>query len=117
MATQAEKIETNELFIGGERVALQGSARIDVVSPSTEEPIGSVPEGSEGDIDAAVRAARAALPEWSGRPVEERVDTLMRLAQALEARGEDTAQRVCRSRCLASSRLSSRPSLPATTPA
>jgi aldehyde dehydrogenase (NAD+) len=94
MAIQAEKIETNELFIGGEWVAPQGNGRIDVVSPSTEEPIGPVPEGSDGDIDAAVRAARAALPEWSGRPVEERVDALMRLAQALEARGEDTAQRV-----------------------
>jgi aldehyde dehydrogenase (NAD+) len=94
MAIQAEKIETNELFIGGEWVAPQGNGRIDVVSPSTEEPIGSVPEGSDGDIDAAVRGARAALPEWSGRPVEERVDALMRRAQALEARGEDTAQRV-----------------------
>ncbi len=94
MATQAERIETDALFIGGEWVAPSGSGRIEVVSPSTEELIGSVPEGSEADIDAAVRAARAAFPGWSSRTVEERAEALMRLAAALEERGEDTAQRV-----------------------
>lgn len=50
MATQVETFDTNELFIGGEWVAPQGSGRIDVVSPSTEEHIGSVPEGTNAPV-------------------------------------------------------------------
>ena len=58
MSTQTT-IDSNELFIGGEWIEPQGSDRISVIAASTEELVGSVPEGTNADIDAAVeRRAR-----------------------------------------------------------
>jgi acyl-CoA reductase-like NAD-dependent aldehyde dehydrogenase len=96
MSTQTT-IDSNELFIGGEWIEPQGSDRISVICASTEEPAGSVPEGANADIDAAVGAARAAFEDpsgWSSWSVEDRAQALERLATALEARGEETAHRV-----------------------
>ncbi|MEA2167542.1 MAG: hypothetical protein QOF76_842 [Solirubrobacteraceae bacterium] len=94
MGTTETLIESNELFIGGAWVAPQGNERIEVFSASTEEPIGSVPEGSTADIDAAVKAARDALEGWSATSVEDRAATLERFADAMEKRGPEIARRV-----------------------
>jgi aldehyde dehydrogenase (NAD+) len=96
MSTQTS-IESSELFIGGEWVEPRGDGRIEVIAASTEEPIGSVPEGTSADLDAAVAAARRAFEDpdgWSSWPAEQRAQALERLAGALVARGEDTARRV-----------------------
>jgi aldehyde dehydrogenase (NAD+) len=96
MSTQT-MIASDELFIGGDWIKPQGSERISVLAASTEEPVGSVPEGTSADIDAAVSAARAAFEDptgWSSWSVEDRAQALERLAGALEARGEETARRV-----------------------
>lgn len=90
-------IDWNELFIGGKWVKPKGSGRIPVISASTEEPIGSVPEGTNADIDAAVAAARAAFDDpkgWSSWSPGDRAQTLERLAGALEKRGAEIARRV-----------------------
>ena len=60
MATQEVSLDTDKLFIGGDWVPSTGSGRIDVMSPSTEEHVGSVPDGTQGDMDSAVAAARSA---------------------------------------------------------
>jgi len=96
MSTQTT-IDSNELFIGGEWVEPQGAERISVICASTEELAGSVPQGANADIDAAVSAARAAFEDpggWSSWSVEDRAQALERLAGALESRGEETAHRV-----------------------
>jgi betaine-aldehyde dehydrogenase len=49
------------LYVGGEWVAPSGTNTIEVISPTTEEVIARVPEASEGDVDRAVDAAKAAL--------------------------------------------------------
>jgi acyl-CoA reductase-like NAD-dependent aldehyde dehydrogenase len=90
-------IESAELFIGGDWIKPQGSERISVVAASTEEPVGSVPNGTNADIDAAVKAARAAFDDpsgWSSWSSEDRAQALERLAAALAGRGEEIAQRV-----------------------
>ena len=96
MGTQEVSLDSNELFIGGEWVKPRGSDRIEVFSATTEELIGSVPEGTNADIDAAV--ARRPRPSTTRRLVvvgaEDRAQALERLADALEARGEETARRV-----------------------
>ncbi len=97
MSTQQVALDTDKLFIGGEWVSSRGSGRIDVVSPSTEEHVGSVPNGAEADMDAAVTAARRAFDDplgWRSWSSEDRAELLERLADALEARGEETAHRV-----------------------
>jgi aldehyde dehydrogenase (NAD+) len=90
-------VESDELFIGGEWVRPRGSGRIAVIAASTEELVGSVPEGTPADIDAAVGAARAAFDDpagWSSWSAEDRAQALERLAGALESRAEETARRV-----------------------
>ena len=96
MSTQTA-IESNELFIGGDWISPQGSDRISVTAASTEEFVGSVPDGTNADIDAAVNAARAAFADpagWSSWSVEDRAQALERLAAALESRAQETAHRV-----------------------
>jgi aldehyde dehydrogenase (NAD+) len=95
MSTQVE-LDYNELFIGGEMVAPKGSNRIEVISPSTEEHVGSVPEATEADVDAAVAAARSAFQDtsgWGGYGPAERADAIDRLAEAFESRAGDFAHR------------------------
>jgi aldehyde dehydrogenase (NAD+) len=96
MSTQTT-IDSDELFIGGDWVPPRGSGRISVTGASTEELVGSVPEGTNADIDAAVKAARAAFEDpsgWSSWSVEDRAQALERLAGALEGRSEESAHRV-----------------------
>ncbi|HMD56298.1 MAG TPA: aldehyde dehydrogenase [Solirubrobacteraceae bacterium] len=96
-STMRTSIDIEELFIGGGWVPPRGSGRISVIAASTEEPIGSVPEGSIADVDAAVAAARAAFDDpagWSSWPAEDRAQAMERLAAGLESRGEETARRV-----------------------
>jgi malonate-semialdehyde dehydrogenase (acetylating)/methylmalonate-semialdehyde dehydrogenase len=53
-----------------------------------------VPLSSGADLDAAVAAARAALPEWRAVSVIERARRLFALRQSLDARREDLARSV-----------------------
>ena len=70
-----------QLYIGGEWVDPAGSDRFDVVNPATLETIGSVPEGTEADIDRAVAAARSALDSgpWANSTKAERLEVLKSL--------------------------------------
>ena len=79
------------LFIGGSWVPSSGTGSIEVVDSTTEEVIGTVPEGTTDDIDRAVAAARAAFPAWSAVPVEERTALLTKVSQALDARKDSLA--------------------------
>ncbi len=49
----------DRLFIGGEWVEPSSSSVIDVVSPTTEELVGRVPEAQNADVDRAVARQRA----------------------------------------------------------
>src|ERR1700674_581729 len=64
------------LFIGGEWVKPASSKRFEVLNASTEELIGSVPEGNEADIDRAVAAARGAALSRSADALEKRAPKL-----------------------------------------
>jgi aldehyde dehydrogenase (NAD+) len=91
------QVSYDSLFIGGEWVRPSSAARIDVTSASTEEPIGSVPEGAEADVDAAVAAARRAFDDphgWSQWEPSVRGAAIGRLAAELEARAGEMAERV-----------------------
>ncbi len=75
----------DKLFIGGEWVAPERSATIEVVSPYTEEVIASVPDGTVGDINRAVAAAREAFDRgpWPRMAVAERAQVLAKVGQRL----------------------------------
>ncbi|MFF3572646.1 aldehyde dehydrogenase [Nocardia jiangxiensis] len=90
-------IDYTDLYLDGRWVAPATNAVIPVISPSTEARIGSVPEGSDADIDAAVDAARRAFDDpagWAHWDGKRRADALAKFAEELQARGEATANRV-----------------------
>lgn len=86
----------SQLFIGGEWAAPSGTESINAYSASTEEHIGSFPEATPADIDAAVSAARRALtsPEWAEISQTERAALMNRFADVLEAGKDDRARLV-----------------------
>ncbi|GAA3522716.1 aldehyde dehydrogenase [Amycolatopsis ultiminotia] len=89
-------IAYDSLFIGGSWTESASDRRIEVVNATTEEPLGSVPEASEQDVDSAVRAARQAFDHspWATASPAERADVLNRFADALEKRGEQLTRTV-----------------------
>ena len=87
--------DRDRLYIDGAWVPSTGKGSIDVISASTEEVIGRIPEGTADDVDKAVKAAKAAFPGWSETPVEERAKYLTRLQEGLSARMGDIANTIC----------------------
>src|SRR5262245_60524369 len=67
---------------------------LDVTNPATGAVLARVPLSGASDLDAAVTAARAALPEWRAVSVIERARRLFVLRQRLDERREDLAQSV-----------------------
>ena len=78
-----------QIYVGGNWVDSAGDGSIDVVNPSNEEVIGSVPDGVSADVDAAVAAAREAFSGWAATPLEERLGYIEKLAGQLGARSEE----------------------------
>ena len=68
-----------------------GAETIEVVNPANGAIAGRVPAGTARDVDDAVRAARSALPGWSGTPVAERVAIVKRISNGLGARSFEIA--------------------------
>src|SRR3954453_18593228 len=74
--------------------ATDSSDALDVTNPATGEVLARVPLSGAGDLDAAVRAAREALPVWRGVSTIERARRLFTLRQGLVDRHEDLARSV-----------------------
>jgi aldehyde dehydrogenase (NAD+) len=91
VATTTQLDVREQLFIGGQWVDPVGSERLDVINPSTEEPIGSIPMGNRDDVDSAVAAARDAFEVWSQTSPEERAEQLAAIAAGLSERGDEIA--------------------------
>ncbi|WP_372352133.1 aldehyde dehydrogenase family protein [Streptomyces sp. KL116D] len=82
------------MYIGGEWRAAAGGDTIAVVNPADEQVIGHVPAGTVEDVDAAVRAARAAFPGWAATPPAERAAKIAALRDVLAARKDEIAETV-----------------------
>src|SRR5947207_7210365 len=82
----------DKIYIDGSWVPSTGKGTIDVINSTTEEVMGTIPEGTPADVDKAVKAAKTALPGWSSTSVEERGKYLQRIAEGLQARMPEVAQ-------------------------
>ena len=91
MATAAELQVKDRVFIGGEWVEPAGADPIEVVNPTTEEVIGTIPGCSAVDADRAVEAARGAFESWSQTSREERARFIVAIAEGLNERGDEIA--------------------------
>lgn len=85
---------TDRLWIGGEWVTARSGRMIDLVSPNSEQVIGSVAEACEADMDAAVAAARDAFDHgvWGRMAPAERIAVLKAMSSHLHARNEEIAR-------------------------
>jgi hypothetical protein len=76
------------IFVDGRAHALEGEA-LTITNPGTGELVGRAANASPEAVDAAVRVAHAALPEWSRRGYADRAALLHACAQAFEDSVED----------------------------
>ncbi len=91
-----EMITRDALYVDGAWVPSSGTGTITVVDSTTEEPIGTIPEGTTDDVERAVAAARAAFPAWAATPVAERTALMTRVSDALSARTDELATLISR---------------------
>jgi malonate-semialdehyde dehydrogenase (acetylating)/methylmalonate-semialdehyde dehydrogenase len=81
-------------YLGGRWTPASSSEALDVVNPATGDVLARVPLSSAGDLDAAVRAAREALPAWRAVSVIARAQKLFALREGLRERREELARSV-----------------------
>ena len=69
-------------FIGGKWT--EPGDTFDVINPATRQLLARATEGTSADVDAAVAAARAALPAWQGLTPHARARWLYALARGIQ---------------------------------
>jgi malonate-semialdehyde dehydrogenase (acetylating) / methylmalonate-semialdehyde dehydrogenase len=83
VATAARRYPDVANHIGG--ADLQADTEfLDVYNPATGDVIARVPLSGAAEVDAAVQAARRALPAWAATPIKDRVQIFFRYRQLLE---------------------------------
>ena len=82
-----------EHFIGGRHMPSADGATFDVADPVSNTVYAQAAAGDAADIDRAVTAAREAFQAgpWPGMTARARAKTLNRIADGIEARGEQVA--------------------------
>jgi malonate-semialdehyde dehydrogenase (acetylating) / methylmalonate-semialdehyde dehydrogenase len=81
-------------YVAGNWTPASSSETLEVDNPATGEVLARVPLSSRADLDAAVTAARAALPAWRDVSVIQRGRHLFALREGLDQRREELAQSV-----------------------
>ena len=84
----------DKLYIDGRWTAASGKKTLDVISASTEQVMGRIPDGDYADVQAAVAAARRAFDGWAATPVAERAAFLKKIQEGLKARTDDIARTI-----------------------
>jgi acyl-CoA reductase-like NAD-dependent aldehyde dehydrogenase len=85
-----------DLFIDGRWTRARDAARLDIADPATAERVGSTALGRAADVDAAVAAAKRALPGWAATHPDARAKILHRAADLIEARVAEIADLLTR---------------------
>lgn len=85
-------IEKRNFYINGQWAAPSQAHDFEVIDPSTEDPCAVISLGAEADTNAAVAAAKSALPGWMATPVEQRIALVEKLIEIYKTRSEDLAQ-------------------------
>ena len=86
------KIKEYQLFIDGKWVTSTSGETIDIVSPSTEEVIARVQNGTVEEAEQALKAAEKAQKSWKKLPARSRAELLYKLADEIKADAEFLAE-------------------------
>jgi aldehyde dehydrogenase (NAD+) len=90
--------DIDTIYIGGEWVTPSSTSKIEIRSPATGDPVGSVIAAGERDVDRAVAAARAAFDDpggWSHWKPADRARVLAEFARQYQLVAEDMVRTVC----------------------
>jgi len=86
--------QAQTLFIDGQWVAAENGATREILCPADGSHVGTVSEGTSGDAERAVLAARAAFDkgEWRNTPAAKRGDFLIKVGDELLRRKDEFAK-------------------------
>lgn len=84
-------MDKRKFYINGEWVMPARAHDLEVIDPSTEEPVAVISLGDQADTDAAVAAARAAFATWSQTDPAERLACVERIRDIYIRRAPDMA--------------------------
>ena len=70
-------------YISGQWVSPQNSETMEVINPRHAKSMAKVVMSSAQDVNAAVKAAQEALPEWQEKPIRERGEVMYKLRQLM----------------------------------
>ena len=87
-------MEINKFYINGKWVTPNGSEKIDIYNPATEEKVGHVVSGTEDDVNAAVTAANNAFAVAANLSLTERKTILQEILDGMMERRSDLAQAI-----------------------
>lgn len=90
-AGQAQRFNDLSMTIGGRQVPAREGETIDAVDPASGEVIGRFPRCRAADVEDAVAAAGAALPEWRAASPLQRAALVNRIADTVEEHAEELA--------------------------
>jgi acyl-CoA reductase-like NAD-dependent aldehyde dehydrogenase len=85
-------VTQHKQFIGGEWVESSSGETMEVLNPATGEVIAEVPRGTAEDVERAVDAARKAWDEWQSKTPKDRMELLLKLADAIDDNAEELAR-------------------------
>ena len=83
------KVPTYGLFIGGEWVKSSSKEVLESRSPIDGSLLARFPQGTQGDVDKAVKAAKEALPDWMRTPAPRRAQILLQAARVFKERKKE----------------------------
>ncbi len=72
------------LFVNGKWVKPKGSSTFETINPANKQVLARITQGSDKDVDAAVKAARAAFNHWSALSGHARARHLYALARLVQ---------------------------------
>jgi len=81
-------------YVNGEWAEPKVSEYGDVINPATGELMARTPLCGPDAVDAAVRAAAAATPEWRRTPVQDRIQYLFKLRDLLKANMDEITRTI-----------------------
>uniref|UniRef100_UPI000A9D05EA aldehyde dehydrogenase family protein n=1 Tax=Aldersonia kunmingensis TaxID=408066 RepID=UPI000A9D05EA len=84
-------LDRTKIYVDGKWTDSEGTGKIEVINPATEEVIAVVAEGTAGDVDKAAKAARAAFDSWSALDGAKRGEYLRKAAGLVQERIGDLA--------------------------
>ncbi len=85
---------SKQFYINGHWANPATSNDFEIINPSTEAVCATISLGSQADTDAAVAAAKAALPTWRNTSKEQRIVYMQKIAEVYANKMEEMANAI-----------------------